>query len=154
MLRISGAFQLGVCIVCIILTLSLVQGTVAASASKQAPYDVTIRYTGMMTGMIQTGYGPVFPTGNDVFLIITYQIQNHVDREFYTNPNNFFVIVNSVQYGYSANSFELPNMLSTVSLLNGGSVAGSLAFEVPVGTTSYTPTYQWITSFNIQWISG
>jgi len=146
-------FQSGLCF--LLIAVSLVLAPRVSATTIPAQYDVTIRYSESKTTMILTnGYGPIVPTGYNIFLIVTFQIQSHADQEFYTNPNNFYVIGNNVKYGYSSNSFLVSGMLPTVDLLKGGSVSGKLVFEVPSGSIIYTPTYDWITDFQIEWIAG
>lgn len=134
------------------LTTSVVQTVTlqTTSTTRTGQIDVTIKYTERTMDMIQPGY--FVPHFGFIFLVVTFQIQNHANQEFNTNPNYFHVVVNKVKYDFSSDSYSFEDVLTPVSLLKGGSVSGSLAFEVPAGTITYTPVYdQPGTNFQIQW---
>jgi hypothetical protein len=128
--------------------------TVAPSPTVQASttggqYDVVIEYT----DKFQTKIGYNQAKAGYTFLILTLQIQNLVDREFSTNPLYFHVVVNNVKYDVDFATYSLSDTLQAVQLQKGGTISGSIVFQIPTGTTSYTPTYQApFTTVNIQWI--
>jgi hypothetical protein len=112
-------------------------------------YDVVIRYTENSQSKIgfseaKAGY---------TYLVLTLQIQNNVDREFSTNPLYFYVIVKNVKYEVDFATYSLSDTLQAVQLQKGGTISGSLVFQIPTGVTSYSPGYEApFTTVNIQWI--
>jgi len=115
----------------------------------QQQYDVVIRYTERYADRI--GYDK--PNEGYTFLIVTLDIENKVDRKFTVDPMYFKVIVNNVEYGYDHATLMLDNRLkSFIDLHKGGRISGSIAFEVPEGTTEYELTYWSVEPIRIQWI--
>ena len=112
-------------------------------------YDVVIKYAEKYTKSI----GGIDAKQGYTFLIMTVQIQNNVDREFSTNALNFYVTINNIKYGANFAGFSLSDSIQSVELQKGGTISGSIAFQVPVGTTDYTPTYEApFRTFEINWI--
>jgi len=112
-------------------------------------YDVVIRYAERYEGAI--GYHE--PDKGYTFLIITLDIENMIDREFSTNPYNFKVIINNVEYDHDWATYSLNDPLKGVDLHKGGRISGSIVFEVPAGTTEYKLVYEgfWY-DWKIDWI--
>lgn len=113
-------------------------------------YDAVIRYTEKYQESIEIsdakpGY---------IYLILTMQIQNNIDRALTSGPSYFYVTTNNVKYDYSGATFWLTDELSCCpELQKDGVISGSVAFEVPVGTTIYTPSYEApFISWDINWI--
>jgi len=92
-------------------------------------------------GTTYSKLGPYTEAGvGKVYLVTNLQIENHGYDEFYVNPNYVKVEANNVLYDYSWVSLEdigLPS-LDSVTLMDGGSVTGALAFEIPSNTQRYT----------------
>jgi len=112
-------------------------------------YDVVIKYTERYADEI--GYSQ--PSEGYTFLIITFDIENKVDRKFSVYPWNFKVIVNNVEYKEHSASYSLDDYLKGVDLLKGGRISGSMVFEVPKGTADYELIYEVpFEHWEIEWI--
>ena len=88
------------------------------------------------------------------YLILDLEIENHGYESFSTNPLNFSVVVDNVEYD-TAFVFGSENELKTMDLLNGGTIRGTLAFEVPSGVSDkgYQIRYRaFLTSYEIDWV--
>jgi RNA polymerase subunit RPABC4/transcription elongation factor Spt4 len=122
--------------------------TTATTPGKQ--YDVIIRYTEKYQESIE--FSDAKP--GYTYLILTMQIHNNIDRELTIGPSYFYVTTNNVKYDYSGATLWLDDALSCCpQLQKGGEMSGSIAFEVPAGTTDYTPSYQALfISWEINWI--
>ena len=124
--------------------------TVVQTTSPEKQYDVLIRYTESYRksiDYIEAGQG-------NTFLVVTLEIHNNVDQSFDTDPSNFYLIASSVKYTHDFSATDyLPDTLRSVEVLKGGTVTGSIAFDVPVLTTSYQLFYEApFTSFDINWV--
>jgi len=113
----------------------------------QQQYEVVIRYTERYADQI--GYDK--PDEGYTYLIVTLDIENKIDRKFKTSPSFFNVIVNGVEYSHWGTPY-LDDELKPVELHRGGRISGSIAFEVPEGTTEYELTYWSVEPIRIQWI--
>jgi hypothetical protein len=113
-------------------------GTAANTTPLEKQYDVVIRYTEKYANSISYHE----PEQGYTYLILTVQIQNNIDKELNVGPQYFSIIVNNVKYDTDFATYSLPDTLKSVTVLKGGVVTGSLAFEVPAGTTAYTPTFE------------
>jgi len=112
-------------------------------------YDVVIKYTEKYTNSI----GGMDAKQGYTFLIMTVQIQNNGDREFSTNALDFYVVINNIKYSADFSGFSLSDSIQSVELQKGGTISGSIAFQVPVATTDYTPTYEApFSTVEINWI--
>lgn len=131
-------------------TITAVQDTTAQpTATAGTRYDVVIKYTEKYSNQI--GFSQ--PSSGYTFLILTLQIQNNIDKAFNTNPFYFYVTVNNVKYDIEVATYSLPDTLKSVDVLKDGTVTGSIAFQVPAGTVSYTPTYEAsFVTVKIDWI--
>jgi len=116
----------------------------------QQQYDAVIRYTERH----QTSVGISDAKPGYTFLVLTMQIHNNIDRGLNIGPSYFYVTTNNVKYDYSVATVWLSDELSCCpQLQKDGDISGSVAFEVPVGTTVYTPSYEALfTSWNIGWV--
>lgn len=89
------------------------------------------------------------PKEGKVFLIITMNIENKGYDKFNTNTFNFNLIANNIKYDVATESFSLDDKLDSVDLLDGGSIKGSIAFEVPANIGTYQLKYEGFGSQNI-----
>jgi len=107
-----------------------------APASKSA----TISYKASIKDSISYSIGnyryTAEPDAGKVFLQIDMVIKNNGYKKFNTNPFYFNLILNSISYDYSSNTYNLDNKLDSVDILNGGTLIGALLFEVPGSATS------------------
>lgn len=111
--------------------------------------NVIIRYSG--TTVNQVGEWNKASPGY-TYLILDLNIKNEDCDSFAVNSFNLNVIVNGVKYN-SEFFGNLSNELKSVTLLPGGISSGKVGFEVPVGTSSYQPTYEtWGDGCIIEWI--
>lgn len=86
------------------------------------------------------------------YLIVTLEIENKGYKKFNTNSFYWEAEVNKLRYSASSATFSLNDKLELVDVLDGGKVKGSIAFEVPEGTVSYTTYYNApFTNYNIVW---
>jgi hypothetical protein len=114
---------------------------------------ITITYSSMTTTQIGTGYFPDKPDPGNVFLVLDMTIKNQGYDSFSTNQFYFSVIVDNVEYD-TAFVTELDNELKLVDVLDGGTVRGKLAFEVPnkVTTLGFEVVYGAWNDYNIEWV--
>lgn len=113
-------------------------------------YDAIIRYT----DKYQESIGISDAKPGYTYLILAMQIHNNIDRGLTIGPSHFYVTTNNVKYDYSGATLWLTDALSCCpELQKDGDISGSVAFEVPVGTTDYTPSYEaLLTSWEIDWV--
>jgi hypothetical protein len=76
-------------------------------------------------------------------------IENHGYKEFNLNPFYFNLIANNIKYNTATESFSLDDKLETVDLLDGGTIKGSLAFDVPSNIGSYQLQYSGFQDYEI-----
>lgn len=133
----------------VVQTVSVVQ-SVAAQMTTTAgtQYDVVIRYTEKYSNQISYNQ----PKAGYTFLILTLQIQNNINREFEVNPFYFHVTINNVKYDVDFATYALSDTLTSGKVLKGGTLSGSIAFQVPEGTVNYTPSYEAFETVNVGWI--
>lgn len=123
--------------------------TVATVTTAGVQYDVVIRYKERYLSSVSYH---VANQGNG-YLIVTLEIHNNIEKTFGTNPLNFYLIANNVKYTLDFATYSLPDTLQSVEALKGGTVSGSIAFQVPEKTNDYQLYYGApFTSFNINWI--
>ena len=115
--------------------------------------QIVITYSATIQNQIGSGDFADKPSPGNVFLVVNMTINNLGYDSFSVNPFYFSLASNNIKYSSSFYSYSLPNNLQSVDILNGGSLTGSLAFEVPSGTATYSMQYEGIfTTYNIQWI--
>jgi len=83
-----------------------------------------------------------------VFLVITMNIENQGYEKFHVSPSIFHLIANNIKYGESG-SYQLDDVLARVDIVDGGSINGSVAFEVPSDIGSYQLQYNGTGDYNI-----
>ncbi len=111
------------------------KSTVAATQA-QSKYVIISYSVKNITSIGQ--YGEANP-GN-VFLVFAMNIENHGYEKFYVSPSTFNLIANNIKYGESG-SYQLEDVLDRVDIPDGGSIKGSVAFEVPSNIGSYQLQY-------------
>lgn len=89
------------------------------------------------------------PKQGYVFLVITMNIENHGYKEFQVSPYSFDLVANNIKYKASGGSYLLDDKLDSVDILDGGSVKGSIAFEVPSNIESYQLQYNYFGDYQI-----
>lgn len=115
--------------------------------------QIIITYSATTMTQIGTGYMADTPKAGYVYLVLNMTIQNQGYDSFSVNPFYFSVVVSNVKY-HTAFVTELDNELGWADVMNGGSMSGNLAFEVPSSVTysGFHPTYEaFLTTYNIQW---
>jgi len=120
-------------------------------------YDVTIRYTERYADALEwNSSGAYLPPKHEgyTYLIVTLSIQNKIDRKFDTYYSWFNVVANGIEYSPSVMTTCLDDSLEAVELHKGGTISGSIVFEVPKGTgLSYALIYEHAgEDWNIEWI--
>ncbi len=125
-----------------------------APTSTFAPVNpkIIITYSSTTMTQIGTGYFPDTPRAGNVYLVLDMTIQNQAYNSFSVNPLYFSVVVNGVKYD-TAVVIKLQNKLQAANVLNGETMSGNLAFEVPssVTSTGFQPTYEGSGTYNVQW---
>lgn len=121
------------------------KSTVAVTTANTQAQNITISYS---TKKVNTmgQYGEAAP-GN-VFLVITMNIENHGYEKFHVSPSIFNLIANNIKYGESG-SYQLDDVMARVDIPDGGSINGSVAFEVPSNIGSYQLQYNYFGDYNI-----
>ncbi|MFZ3058287.1 MAG: DUF4352 domain-containing protein [Candidatus Methanoperedens sp.] len=89
------------------------------------------------------------PKKGYVFLVITMNIENHGYKEFQVSPYSFDLVANNIKYKASGGSYLLDDKLDSVDILDGGSLKGSVAFEVPSNIESYQLQYSYFGDYQI-----
>jgi hypothetical protein len=89
---------------------------------------------------------------NNVYLVVDFDITNNGYNEFSTNPFNFMVVVDRIEYD-NALVASLNNKLSSVNLLDGANTKGQLAFEVPRGFQDVEIKYSGFSKYNVNFIN-
>ncbi len=103
---------------------------------------ITIQQKGVTYSSLLDKYGLTdTPDPGNVWLVINMTITNKGYTSFNTNPNYFTITINNIKYSYDGETFSYGNW-NTVDILNGGSYTGSLVFQVPNTTTTYTLNYE------------
>jgi hypothetical protein len=107
---------------------------------------VQINYAG--TSYDKIGYSS--PDPGKKFLVVDLAIENYGYDSVETNPYRFTVTIDNVEYDIAGVSYSLDSIgkakLDNVKLKDGGKISGSLAYQVPAATTSYSfryTTYSW-----------
>jgi hypothetical protein len=108
--------------------------------------NIVIKYSAKKTDSI-TEYSK--PKSGNVYLVVTMTIENHGYNEISTNPNYLSVISNNIKYDYSSDTFSLSDKLDTANVLDGGSIKGSIAFEVPSNIGDFKLQYKSFTDYNV-----
>jgi hypothetical protein len=123
--------------------------TIVQTTTPGKQYDAVIRYTERYDKTIDFAEA----SQGNTFLVVTLEIHNNIDQAFSTNPYHFYIIASSVKYDLDSATYLLPDPLQSVEVLKGGTVTGSIAFQVPALTSSYELFYEApFTSFDINWI--
>ncbi|XHH10460.1 MAG: DUF4352 domain-containing protein [Candidatus Bathyarchaeia archaeon] len=103
---------------------------------------ITIQHKDVTYSSLVNQYGLTdTPNPGNVWLVINMTITNKGYNSFNTNPNYFTVTINNIKYSYDAETFSYGNW-NTVDILDGGSFNGSLVFQVPSSTTTFTLNYE------------
>lgn len=112
--------------------------------------QITIRYSGKTTNSIGQ-YSQASP--GKTFLIVTMTIENKGYQSLNTNPNYFNIVIDKIKYSYTAETYQLPDKLDTIDILDGGTITGSIAFSIPANTNKYELLYdQAFRNYNIEYI--
>jgi len=110
------------------------------SATSIDNQNIIISYSTKKIDSIQSEkYGRLEADPGKVFLVITLNIENHGYKAFPINQYSFDLIINNIKYEASVGGNSLLNdELDSVDILDGGSVKGSIAFEVPSNIESFS----------------
>ncbi|MCZ7403227.1 MAG: DUF4352 domain-containing protein [Candidatus Methanoperedens sp.] len=114
-------------------------------AQAQSQENITVSYSAKKVNTIGQ-YGEAEP-GN-VFLVISMNIENHGYEKFHASPYIFNLIANNLTYGQSG-SYQLDDVLAIVDIPDGGSINGSIAFNVPSNIGNYQLQYTGAGDYNI-----
>jgi len=86
------------------------------------------------------------------FLVVNMTIHNQGYDTFSVNPFYFKAVVDNVAYSYSTYSYKLGDegytRLGVASVLDGGTITGALAFEVPQGYSQVSMQYQGLRTYS------
>ncbi len=115
-----------------------------ASTQAQSQYIIISYSAKNVTSIGQYGEA----NSGKVFLVITMNIENHGYEKFHVSPSTFNLIANNIKYGDSG-SYQLEDVLDRVDIPAGGSIKGSVAFEVPSNIGSYQLQYSGAGDYNI-----
>jgi hypothetical protein len=97
---------------------------------------------------------PAIPRSGYIFEVVTFTVANQGYNSFSTNPFSFFIAVGNTEYPHDNVSYDLMDLLSGILLLDGETVTGSLAFQVPIGMPAFAPLYRGDGIYNIQWLAS
>ena len=118
--------------------------------STPATQQIIITYSS--TTMTQIGFATQ-PSAGHVYLVLDMTIENQGYDSFNLNIFYFAVVVDNVRHGIAI-AVELDNELKSTALLNGDTVQGKLAFEIPqeASTADFRVVYQALAHYNIEWV--
>ncbi len=85
-----------------------------------------------------------------VFLEVNMTITNNGYDSFNINPFYFSAATNNVKYSYDSGTFSL-HKWDTFYILNGETFVGTILFQVPASSSSFTLGYDQSSNFNIVW---
>ncbi len=133
--------------VTVFVTQTITQGGFSTT-SVVGPY-VVIRYSGKAVSSISFSN----PAAGNIFLVVSMQIENHGYDRFPVSWSYFYVIIGNHQYTYSSSTFSLADELSSSDVLNGLTVTGSIAYEVPANYGAFNLLYKPIFGqYNVQYV--
>ena len=102
--------------------------------------------------IVSESYGSyvIQPDSGKVFLEVNMTINNNGYDSFSTNPFDFYAVADNVKYDYYiAGNWDM------VDILDGGTFKGTLVFQIPESTSSFTLGYDgyvdFLTKYNIVW---
>jgi hypothetical protein len=134
------------------LTPSIQATTSPAPTALQTGQTIIISYSATQSEQPSVGILDI-PKSGYIYEIVLFNITNDGYDSFSTYPFNFYITVNNVEYVYDNATYDLPSPLPNLLVLNGETVNGSLAYQVPIGTTTFKPVYKGPGTFNIQWVA-
>jgi hypothetical protein len=113
---------------------------------------IIISYSSDTMMEIGSGYFSDKPRSGYIYLVLDIMITNQGYDSFSVSPYNFAVVINSVKYE-TAIVTELDNQLISAEVLDGGTINGKLAFEIPLGisTSNLEVVYDSYESYDIIW---
>jgi hypothetical protein len=129
-----------------------VTGSQTTSTAPQSNGNVSISYSGTTVSEIGNGVWIDTPDEGNIFLIVTLTIQNQGYSSFPVGTSYFVVHLGGIQY-HDAFVTELDEEFPYVEVLDGGSITGKIAFEIPSSASyqDFVLVYDHDDSFNIQW---
>ena len=125
--------------------------TLSPTATPISTQLVTVTYSSTIASQIETNY----PKSRYVYLIMSMEIWNQGYEHVNMSRNDFYTVVNNVKYytaplTLSSDLFwEFP---SSMSISDGVQDTFKAAFEVPIGTTTFSMQYGGYGTYNIQWV--
>ena len=96
------------------------------------------------------------PKPGNTYLVVDVKVENNGYSELPVNPLYFSVIANSVKYSASLfNPSEMTDKMSPVTIMDGGTVSGSVAFEVPKNTGDFKLEFEPMNfkTYNVQYVT-
>ena len=82
-------------------------------------------------------------------------VENNGYQNFTANPfRDMYVVVNGQSHNVSAAYVFLSNPFPPSDLKNAQSASGDVVFEVPSGSTSFTPGWRLPSSIHLAWVSS
>jgi len=113
---------------------------------------IMIGFSGVTTNRIGVA-SPKTPEQYYTFLIVTYTIINNGYSQFSVSPFYFNVMINAIKYNYDSSSNYVDKYFPTVTVMEGGTLTGQLAYQIPSypANVSFNPVYEGVANYNIQW---
>jgi hypothetical protein len=134
------------------LTPSIQATTSPAPTAPQTGQTIIISYSATQSEQPSVGIFDI-PKSGYIYELVFFSITNNGYDSFSINRFDFYITVNGIEYVYDSATDDLQNPLLNLQVLNGETVSGSLAYPVPIGTTSFKPVYKGPGTFNIQWVA-
>ena len=116
--------------------------------------EIRISYSSSYTNTIDGG---LQPSSGRTFLVIHLTVENLGYQNFTANPfRDMYVVVNGQSYNVSAAYIFLSTPFLISNLNNTNSAAGDVVFEVPQGSTSFTPGWRVLSTSGIRldWVAS
>lgn len=99
--------------------------------------SIIVTYSGTTATQIGTGPFPVKPAVGNVFMVVNLTIQNQGYASFSVMDWYFKLNLSDTEYNRE-DITTLQSKLSTADVLNGGSLTGQMAFEIPSSSAYQT----------------
>ncbi len=98
--------------------------------------------------------GAFTPNQGNEYFIVNMSILDNSCGSWLADPYFVYATTGGVTYSVDLATFALSNPLPSVTLQNGATTAGAVAFQVPSGSTGYSFSYNGLTACTVNWVAG
>ncbi len=146
--------KLIITLICLILFPMLIGCASPTSTSTPDNQKIIIRYSTIIYAEPWIGDRPVLPSSDSELVIATFTVENQGYPEFEINKNYFSAVVKGTAYLYDSSCY-VSDLLPDTNLVNGGTAAGNVPYQLPHLTLDPDITWQYAGpgNYNIEWIN-